>query len=90
MVTNVAGLTLYIISWIVRMTGGIPEAGAGALVLVLFGLAFLAVGGWLGGELRERHGVSIAPDAGLDAPSSLGTRPHAVPFGTRPPEPRPA
>jgi uncharacterized membrane protein len=89
MVAVVSAVVLYLISWIVRMTGGIIEAGAGSLVLVLFGLVPLAIGGWLGGELRERHGLGISPDAGYDASPSLGARPR-VPFGTRPPEPRPA
>ena len=45
-----------------------------------FALSFIGVGaalleGWLGGELVERLGVGVAPDANLNAPNSL-THPH--------------
>jgi uncharacterized membrane protein len=42
-----------------------------ANVCAFAGLAFALVGGWFGGELVERLGVSVSPDANLNAPNSL-------------------
>ena len=48
-----------------------------ALVCCFAGLAVALAGGWFGGELVERLGVSVSPDANLNAPSSLT---HRKPF----------
>jgi len=49
-----------------------PETPATIATVCSFaGLAFALVGGWFGGELVERLGVSVSPDANLNAPSSL-------------------
>jgi|SRR5690242_12724523 len=42
-----------------------------ATICSFAGLAFALVGGWFGGELVERLGVSVSPDANLNAPNSL-------------------
>jgi len=34
-------------------------------------VAAALLGGWLGGELVERLGVGVTPDANLNAPNSL-------------------
>jgi len=42
-----------------------------ATICSFAGLAFALVGGWFGGELVERLGVSVWPQANLNAPNSL-------------------
>ena len=42
-----------------------------ATICSFAGLAFALVGGWFGGELVERLGVSVSPNANLNAPNSL-------------------
>jgi uncharacterized membrane protein len=49
-----------------------PETPATIATICSFvGLAFALVGGWFGGELVERLGVGVSPDANLNAPNSL-------------------
>jgi uncharacterized membrane protein len=61
------------------------------LGLDLSALILLVVGGWLGGELVQQHGLSINPQAHLNAPSSLDTahlvRREEPPGGPREPQP---
>jgi uncharacterized membrane protein len=68
---NVVAVVLFAGSWLLRAneTGWHPNAGA--LVLGFAGLVVAAVGGWLGGELVERHGIGVHEEASPDAPSSL-------------------
>jgi len=70
-VTNVIVLMLFAIGWWMRrsMPEYVPDVSAVALSAIAVVLAM--VGGWLGGELVERLGVSVHPDAHLNAPSSL-------------------
>jgi uncharacterized membrane protein len=89
MLVNVSAVGLYILSWIVRLTGGIERAGAGSFVLAVAGLCLMLVGGWLGGELVERLGVGVDRNANVDAPSSLARGRQGLPHGTRPSEPQP-
>ena len=42
-----------------------------AVICSFAGLALALVGGWFGGELVERLGVGVSPNANLNAPSSL-------------------
>jgi len=42
-----------------------------ALVCSFVGLAVAMLGGWFGGELVERLGVGVSPEANLNAPNSL-------------------
>jgi len=50
-----------------------------ALLFSFAGVVVALVGGWFGGELVERLGVGVSPNANLDAPSSLAKeRPFAT------------
>lgn len=82
---NVAGLTLFAISWLMRysQTGqptvqpeGIP------VILGVIGIGINLFGGWLGGELVDRLGVGVDRGAHLNAPSSLSGRPASDDAGT--------
>jgi uncharacterized membrane protein len=70
---NVVMLALFIASWLLR-SGAPGNPGGVPIALSLIGLACGAVAGWLGGELVERLGVGVHPDAHMDAPSSLSNR----------------
>jgi uncharacterized membrane protein len=70
---NVVVVVLFAVSWLLRsgQPGHVPTTLA--FLLSLLG-ALLATGtGWLGGELVDRLGVGVEPDAGLDAPASFQT-----------------
>jgi len=69
--TNLATLLLFVLSWLPRVGNPSWEPPVWAFVLSLLGLATLAFGGWLGGELVERLGVGVEEDAEVNAPSSL-------------------
>ena len=69
-VGNVVVVALFAISWLLRR-GETTDPGALALVLSFVGVALGAVTGWLGGELVDRLGVGVYPNAHLNAPSSL-------------------
>jgi uncharacterized membrane protein len=67
---NVGVLLLFIISWWLRRD--VPDApGMLSLILSWLGIGLALISGWLGGELVERLGVGVDPNAHLDAPSSL-------------------
>lgn len=68
---NVLVLTLFAVSWLLRLDQADWAPSGLAIGFSLTGAALAGVTGWLGGELVERHGVSVADDAGLNAPSSL-------------------
>ena len=66
-------VALFAVSWFLRgdEPGHVPRTLALLLGLVA---ALLATGtGWLGGELVDRLGVGVDPDAHLDAPASFAT-----------------
>jgi len=68
--TNVFVVILFIASWLLRRNSpDVPSTAAFTLSFV--GVAAALLGGWLGGELVERLGVSVTPDANLNAPNSL-------------------
>lgn len=70
---NLAVMGLYGTSLLLRRRGrrpGLLAVGASTL-----GFCLAGVTAWLGGELVDRLGVGVEPDAGLDAPSSLATEP---------------
>ena len=72
------GINLFFASWLMRRRD--PEnPSTQALLLAMLGGAVLSLAGWLGGELVQRLGVSVAPGAHLDAPSSLSRREIAPP-----------
>ncbi|MFB9237055.1 DUF2231 domain-containing protein [Plantactinospora siamensis] len=69
---NTGVLLLFAGVWAVRMSAAAGHsAGGGLLAIELVALAGAAVGAWFGGELVDRLGVGVDPDAGLNAPSSL-------------------
>ncbi|HJT30113.1 MAG TPA: DUF2231 domain-containing protein [Pyrinomonadaceae bacterium] len=68
--TNVFVMILFVASWLLRRNSpDAPSTAAFALSFISVAAAFL--GGWLGGELVERLGVGVTPDANLNAPNSL-------------------
>ena len=81
-------VVLFAVSWLLRSDepGHVPTTLAFLVALVAALLA--TVTGWLGGELVDRLGVGVDPDAGLDAPASFATgirlhRPGRTPTGRR-------
>ena len=70
---NAGVMVLFAVAWFVRM-GTDGHVTSGWLFLVeLIALAGGGVGAWLGGELVDRLGVGVDPDASLNAPASLET-----------------
>jgi uncharacterized membrane protein len=68
--TNVFVMILFVASWLLRRNS--PEVpSTAAFALSFIGVAAALLGGWLGGELVERLGVSVTPSANLNAPNSL-------------------
>ena len=68
--TNLFVMILFIASWLLRRNS--PEVpSTAAFALSFIGVAAALLGGWLGGELVERLGVGVTPDANLNAPNSL-------------------
>jgi uncharacterized membrane protein len=68
--TNLGVVILFIASWLMRRySPDVPSTAAFALSFI--GVAAASLGGWLGGELVERLGVGVDPDANLNAPNSL-------------------
>jgi uncharacterized membrane protein len=70
---NVVVVVLFAASWLLRADEPAHSPGALALVLALAGAALATVTGWLGGELVDRLGIGVAPDAGPDTPASFET-----------------
>lgn len=68
---NVVMVALFIISWLLRL--GTPQhtVTIASFILEIIGIGIALVTAWLGGELVERLGVGVDPDANLNAPSSL-------------------
>jgi uncharacterized membrane protein len=67
---NVAVLALFLISVALRADAP-ANAPAAAYVCSFAGAALSLLTAWLGGELVDRLGVGVYPDAGVNAPSSL-------------------
>lgn len=63
-------INLFFASWLLRRKNPKQPPARAVLLSALGGLALGAVG-WFGGELVQRMGVSVSPDANLDAPNSL-------------------
>jgi uncharacterized membrane protein len=59
-----AGINLFFASWLMRRKDPENPSPKALALAGLGGLALTAVG-WLGGELVQRMGVSVAPGAGL-------------------------
>ena len=67
---NVAVLTLFAVSALLRKDDIAHPTGL-ATALAVVGFAISGLGGWLGGELVERLGIGVDPNAHPDAPNSL-------------------
>lgn len=68
---NTALVALFAGSYLLRRKSP-AQPSAVALVLAAAGTGLSIVTGWLGGELVERLGVSVYPNANVNASSSLG------------------
>lgn len=76
---NVVVLLLFAASWWRRSDIGTAAPPVIAWVLSFCGAALALVTGWLGGELVDRLGVGVSPNAHLNARSSLdGPEPSRV------------
>jgi len=73
-VGNVVVVVLFAASWLLRTDEPGYSPGTIAFLLAVGGAALATVTGWLGGELVDRLGIGVAPDAGPDAPASFETR----------------
>ena len=69
-------VVLFAVSWLLR--NGEPQHAPSTVAFLLGVVAALlaTVTGWLGGELVDRLGVGVDPDANLDAPTSFETGIH--------------
>ena len=74
-VGNVVIVALFAIAWLVRRGSPPDDASGLPIVLEVIGVLGALVTGWLGGELVDRLGVGVDPQANLDAPSSLASGP---------------
>ncbi|WP_422774580.1 DUF2231 domain-containing protein [Plantactinospora sp. WMMC1484] len=72
--TNIAVLLLFAAVWAVRLAAETRAAGGALVAIEVVAVAGAGVGAWLGGELVDRLGVGVDPEAGLNAPSSLRPR----------------
>lgn len=70
---NVVVVALFAVSWLPRNDASENVPTTLAFGLALAGAAIAAITGWLGGELVDRLGVGVDPDAHLDAPASFTT-----------------
>ena len=70
---NVMVVGLFAASWLLRNgePGHVPTTVA--FLLGVVGAVLATATGWLGGELVDRLGVGVDPDADLDAPASFET-----------------
>jgi uncharacterized membrane protein len=72
-VGNVIVVALFSGSWALRR-GDAANPGVLAYVLSFSGAGLALVTGWLGGELVDRLGIGVYPDANINAASSLSHR----------------
>ena len=70
-VVNATAIVLFIASFWIRRGDLLHLPTTGSLALSFVAIALALVGGWLGGELVERLGIAVSPDAGPNATSSL-------------------
>lgn len=76
---NVVVVGLFAVSWLIRRSDALHHApSTAALACSFVAVMLVMVSGWLGGELVQRLGVGVAPDAIPNAPSSLGSGPVEV------------
>lgn len=68
---NIAVILLFAAVWVVRLNADSRAAGGALIAIEVVAVAILGLSAWLGGELVDRLGVGVDPEAGLNAPSSL-------------------
>ena len=68
---NSGVLLIFAAVWAVRMGADQRGAGGALLAIELVAIGGAAAGAWFGGELVDRLGVGVDPDADLNASSSL-------------------
>lgn len=71
-ITMVVTVVLFIIAWFLHDRG---NPGALPRIIQIIGSGTAVFGGWLGGELVDRLGIGVDPNANPDAPSSLEREP---------------
>jgi uncharacterized membrane protein len=74
---NVVMVGLFFVAVLLRMDEPSFAVTGGALALEVVALLIGTVTVWLGGELVDRHGIGVHPDAHADASSSLRALRHA-------------
>jgi uncharacterized membrane protein len=74
-ILNDVMLLLFAASWWFRRGAPDYQPETHALVCSFAAVLLALVAGWLGGELVERHAMSVHDGANLDAPNSLSGRP---------------
>lgn len=81
MVLNLVVVGLFIVSLAARWAadGGYASAGFGRMVWGWIGVALALASAWLGGELVETLGISVRPDASVNAPSPFAKSASHVP-----------
>lgn len=62
MVINLIVVALFIISFIIQSLSDYGDVNVAAFVIIIIGLALLAVSGWLGGKLVFHYGVRVATE----------------------------
>jgi uncharacterized membrane protein len=87
-VVNVTAMILFALSMWLRWDTPTTPATL-AFVCSFAGFAIAMLGGWFGGELVERLGVGVSPEANLNAPNSL-THGKAFDMDVRPHDLRPS
>ncbi|MCW3814590.1 DUF2231 domain-containing protein [Micromonospora sp. DR5-3] len=74
---NLAVILLFAAVWVVRLNAEYRAAGGALLAIEVVAVGLLGISAWLGGELVDRLGVGVDPEADLNASSSL--RPPSAP-----------
>jgi len=59
---NLVVVALFVVSFVLRMTGGYEAVNVGGLVVSVVALLILAFSGYLGGELAYHFGVRVAEE----------------------------
>lgn len=71
---NAVVLVLFAVAWFVRVDNVGHASGGGVFALELIAVLVASGSAWLGGELVDRLGIGVDPDAHPDAPSSVAPR----------------
>jgi uncharacterized membrane protein len=71
LLVNLLAIAAFAVALAFRFERHVLTPGYAPLALDLIGLSVLFVGGWLGGELVQQHGMGVNPEAHVNAPSSF-------------------